>query len=861
MRLVTATEKYRAVNEGTMAKKEFVRQMRQEFPQYVSQFNGFKDSVSILKNKGLIFETKPTGTKIYDERPAANIDLTRLERGIFYELQAAGLKPPFDDRNVTTEEYLKACKKAKDNLIKNPNYYIDIVAGESTNIDKHDREVPVKRGELKKDLFNDLKKANLKEAKKMLKEGRLEDLAETLGITLEKLQSAVSSIREIEDEVVGEVEDEVGEVMGIDRKGNKIPESEPSNYTKAEGTPILKEVIASAIGAIHDKYGEIPGINMLIKEFIKTHYQDIMDGADPIEEFNEFVSVNYPGPSDMIGVDGLAEAEGDDHHYIKIPKAQFKKAESIIAKNIDGNKVKMDFVDNDGAGNAIIYFMFDDGDIASGEANVFTYDAVKDLEANDVEVADHSAEIDEGEVTSVDQVIDPADYGLIGIGYLKGFGRPHDLNLDQLETLGRKIVKQLYKGDFQAAYDKHAADLKKRHAEKSANVKENLDVLSDIMQVVGIETVEDALKAIERYEGDSGPVSKEDAEKLIADLRATDDDDYDKNITNLMIKAFNIKLKGVSEVKEASIEAAEFAPSPNSNVPDANAEEYDVATAFKKAGVDMSKPVMVIHTYGSAAYGGDDLKEMSAEAAIEMLEAERQDRSKQYTDDGMEVPDDHHGFEFENSSVLEEDMPEGHEYKLAYFQTGDADFAITQEKSGLSEKKGKDHDGDGDVDGDDYMAAKDKAIKKAKKNEQLKEAIKGIIKKSLNEDTINEAATQELATLADTYGGYKGMQVVLNDLQNIVTDIESYQAKTKEKLQNVFNKVGDVENEDGLKVGAFLAPAIESAFNKDSRMVGGSRLMKGVDIPKVKFMSKDMEAPQNEESPKQTVFAPVKRYF
>ena len=783
MRLVTATEKYRAVNEGTMAKKEFVRQMRQEFPQYVSQFNGFKDSVSILKNKGLIFETKPTGTKIYDERPAANIDLTRLERGIFYELQAAGLKPPFDDRNVTTEEYLKACKKAKDNLIKNPNYYIDIVAGESTNIDKHDREVPVKRGELKKDLFNDLKKANLKEAKKMLKEGRLEDLAETLGITLEKLQSAVSSIREIEDEVVGEVEDEVGEVMGIDRKGNKIPESEPSNYTKAEGTPILKEVIASAIGAIHDKYGEIPGINMLIKEFIKTHYQDIMDGADPIEEFNEFVSVNYPGPSDMIGVDGLAEAEGDDHHYIKIPKAQFKKAESIIAKNIDGNKVKMDFVDNDGAGNAIIYFMFDDGDIASGEANVFTYDAVKDLEANDVEVADHSAEIDEGEVTSVDQVIDPADYGLIGIGYLKGFGRPHDLNLDQLETLGRKIVKQLYKGDFQAAYDKHAADLKKRHAEKSANVK------------------------------------------------------------------------------EASIEAAEFAPSPNSNVPDANAEEYDVATAFKKAGVDMSKPVMVIHTYGSAAYGGDDLKEMSAEAAIEMLEAERQDRSKQYTDDGMEVPDDHHSFEFENSSVLEEDMPEGHEYKLAYFQLGDADFAITQEKSEVSEKKGKDHDGDGDVDGDDYIAAKDKAIKKAKKNEQLKEAIKGIIKKSLNEDTINEAATQELATLADTYGGYKGMQVVLNDLQNIVTDIESYQAKTKEKLQNVFNKVGDVENEDGLKVGAFLAPAIESAFNKDSRMVGGSRLMKGVDIPKVKFMSKDMEAPQNEESPKQTVFAPVKRYF
>ena len=52
---------------------------------------------------------------------------------------------------------------------------------------------------------------------------------------------------------------------------------------------------------------------------------------------------------------------------------------------------------------------------------------------------------------SVDDVIDPADYGLIGAGYLAGFGREHTLDLDQLETLGRKIVKQLYKGDFKAA--------------------------------------------------------------------------------------------------------------------------------------------------------------------------------------------------------------------------------------------------------------------------------------------------------------------------------------------------------------------------------------------------------------------------
>ena len=52
---------------------------------------------------------------------------------------------------------------------------------------------------------------------------------------------------------------------------------------------------------------------------------------------------------------------------------------------------------------------------------------------------------------SVDDVIDPADYGLIGAGYLAGFGKEHTLNLDQLEELGRKIEKQLYKGDFKKA--------------------------------------------------------------------------------------------------------------------------------------------------------------------------------------------------------------------------------------------------------------------------------------------------------------------------------------------------------------------------------------------------------------------------
>ena len=47
---------------------------------------------------------------------------------------------------------------------------------------------------------------------------------------------------------------------------------------------------------------------------------------------------------------------------------------------------------------------------------------------------------------------DPADYVDIGRGYVDGFKKPHSLNDDELEVLGRKVTKQLYKGDIDKAY-------------------------------------------------------------------------------------------------------------------------------------------------------------------------------------------------------------------------------------------------------------------------------------------------------------------------------------------------------------------------------------------------------------------------
>ena len=172
----------------------------------------------------------------------------------------------------------------------------------------------------------------------------------------------------------------------------------------------------------------------------------------------------------------------------------------------------------------------------------------------------------------------------------------------------------------------------------------------------------------------------------------------------------------------------------------------------------------------------------------------------------------------------------------------------------VDEKKGTDHDKDGDIDGDDYMAAKDKAIKKAMgKDEAIRESLKAIITKVLEEKQINEAATNVLAAFGDDYAGFDGMKSAINALENIVTDIEQYYDKTRAKIQKVYDTLGEIRNEEGLKVGGFLAPAVEQAFNRDLRPVIKQGFTKALDMPQVKKLASPGMA-QETEAPKQTVF-------
>ena len=145
------------------------------------------------------------------------------------------------------------------------------------------------------------------------------------------------------------------------------------------------------------------------------------------------------------------------------------------------------------------------------------------------------------------------------------------------------------------------------------------------------------------------------------------------------------------------------------------------------------------------------------------------------------------------------------------------------------------------------------------KDEQLKEAIKIIIKQTLTEEAINEAATKQLADWGEGYSSFPGVKSVVMDLENIVTEVEAFYEKVQDKIAKTFAKTSEFTNEEGLKIGAFIAPSLEAAFKQDLRPVLKKGFTQKVELPKVKQISQQdvnrgyvqQEAP---EEPKQTVF-------
>ena len=568
MRQVTVTEKYRAVLEGNMAKGEFVRQMRLAHPQHITQFNGFDDSVQILKNRGLLFEEKKEKVEEAKKAEYAEDCLPysdeAFQRGIRYELEAKGVEVHAGS-NITLEDYDAAKDAADKHLSKDPMHYLNLLSGESSKVDKHDKEVEVKRGEGKVDVFNGLKKSDLRENKEelktLLKEGKMSDLAEKLGIEVGKLQAAADRLREMEREDAAEtagkveamksiIDEEPDEVMNIDRFG-KEKEDKESNYTK-----------------------------------VKEGDGNIVD-----EHEHQFFKIAFEGKYDDILEDYMSSSTYKEDERELQDKYDVSSAHDVKFLDEWDNYIK-------------------------------EYEAINRSDAADT-------------------------YNF------EAKGKDHDGDGD------------IDKDDYMAAKDK---------AIKKAMGKE--------------------------------PQQEIDTSAAKASL------------AKFAAREKELDRQNPNRHKEAGAKAA---------------AARDAARAAKKKG-------------------GNNTARFTS---------------------------------FYN------------------------------------------------------------------KEEKLKEAIKKLVKESL----LKEAATAKLSDIGDKYGDYKGMQVVINDLENIVTDMEGYFAKTRERVQSAMDKIGQIETPDGMKVGAFLAPAIETAFFKDLNPVR-KLSHRDIKLPQVKVARFDdlQREAEAEIAPKETVF-------
>jgi len=549
----TLQEKYNAVLEGNFPKSQFVRDAKMEVPRFISPYNGFEDTVQILKNKGMLIEAKAE-TPEYD-KPAPGYPLEALERGVDYELEKMGL---MSNETVSEEDYAKAKKKAEKNLEKDVNHYLHLLSGDSKKVDKHDREVEVDQKKLFKgtvdpkggkaegntDTFNAMKKATLREA------------AMAKGYTKEQVEAAIKrlsekKVNEYTDYEPGTIapadlyfSDKHGKLVAMDdvddkywpslkgwlvvKKGDKVPDPMDEKKGKVdEGDPIVDEHEFDFFKEILDgRYKDED-----IEEYLKSDdYQQALqtlnlDASDTEEWIGEFTNFFGDGADAYIDEGNIKEAVKKVIKHVL--KENHQSLDLEVGRRIEGlldQKLKAKFLE---AGKDLIKDLtnedqFNRNDVVSHLANELNLHVpIRDLFKEEA-LNERVGGLQEFINLIQDRAVD------------SGFPEEEEA-MEVIEAIAEHYGIKIQIGGLVG--------------EKKVTEEVDFDVFSDTIQVVGYpKTVEDALKVIDRYEKDrEAPVSREEAEELIADMRATDEDDFDRNITNLIEKAFNIKLKGVSE--------------------------------------------------------------------------------------------------------------------------------------------------------------------------------------------------------------------------------------------------------------------------------------------------------------------------
>ncbi len=113
-----------------------------------------------------------------------------------------------------------------------------------------------------------------------------------------------------------------------------------------------------------------------------------------------------------------------------------------------------------------------------------------------------------------------ADFQDIGQAYLENMGRPHSLTDDELEYLGKRIVKQLYKGDVSKAYDEIVMYDPRKLKEEDDEPKAG-DLKGEPLSKIGYKlaaTQEEMRKVVKKYSALPEGPEKEELKNRLREL-------------------------------------------------------------------------------------------------------------------------------------------------------------------------------------------------------------------------------------------------------------------------------------------------------------------------------------------------------
>jgi hypothetical protein len=155
---MTTQELYNKVLAEEVTQQKFLYEVRRDINlPFITSSNNFKDTVKILKNKGIISEKKLSTGKQEVEIYAKTIDMVNpyeYTRGMNYELDVvvdamgnrisdnAGDSMHIED--LTKDDVLKAQKKVLKNLTKNPQFYQQLLIPQMEGETEHAIEVTAK---------------------------------------------------------------------------------------------------------------------------------------------------------------------------------------------------------------------------------------------------------------------------------------------------------------------------------------------------------------------------------------------------------------------------------------------------------------------------------------------------------------------------------------------------------------------------------------------------------------------------------------------------------------------------------------------------------------------------------------------